>query len=438
MKRLVIYCPGYDLRPLRHSFSLISAEFEKFLKIRQLDGRLELVDEGHDPGGSTGVWQGHVNGPRGTVDTRFVQLGWRDVIKSDFQRSWLRTLADAVRSFYLYARAGGYRAVFKSNWAHGLFCLYPAVGTILYLALTLFPPVLLAPVVLDNADAFIQQKTTVPRDYVRLISWGIHLSVTGLWMAAVFAVLRWMEPRIYFRYLVNSWHFIARLARNEHEQMRARIDEFAELIVALEAQAEEDEELVFVAHSCGTFVAIYVLAAVLRLKPDIGQRPGGFAFVTLGPAFDCLGGYGAEHGFGQAMALVSQSGVDWTDVYGPHDLVCGGRTPPVARYASIDPAGRKMPEPRRFSACIPDRMSADMYRHLRFRFFPLHFCYFLTSVRPGLFDFYELTLGPRPAARQLEAWSKRRKDLPERFEFEAGHTAGGWPNNSGLPAKSPT
>lgn len=43
------------------------------------------------------------------------------------------------------------------------------------------------------------------------------------------------------------------------------------------AEADEDTDLVFVSHSCGTFVAIYILAAVLRRQPDIVRRPGGFS-----------------------------------------------------------------------------------------------------------------------------------------------------------------
>lgn|GEM_PF-2898440 len=402
MKRLVIYCPGYDLRPVRHSFPLIRAEFENFLKIRKLDGDFTQLSEGLDPGGSTALWSGRVDWPERTVGARFVQLGWQDVIKPDFERSWLHAAVDAIGAFYNYARAGGYHAALKSNWAHGLFCLYPAIGFTLYLATSLLPPVLLAPAVLRVAG------DAAPQGFAELFSWFVLLGGAGLWMAAVHALVCRLERTTYFRYLINSWHFMARLARNEHDEMQARIEEFADLIVTLNAQAEEDEELVFLSHSCGTFVAIYIVAAVLRRQPHIGQRAGGFSFVTLGPAFDCLGGFGAEHGFGEAMATVARSGVDWTDIYGPHDPVCGGRTAPVARYASSASADPKMPEPRRFSVCIPDRMSAELFRHLRFRFFRLHFCYFFASERPGLFDFYRLTLGPRKAVAQLKAWAEGR------------------------------
>ncbi|GGB36150.1 hypothetical protein GCM10011316_05380 [Roseibium aquae] len=400
MKRLVFYCPGYDLRPLRSSLPLIEREFEAFLEIRKLAGRLEAPVDGLDPGRSTATWEGRVSWPGAKVHTRFVQLGWRDVIKPDFERSWPRMAADAISSFWHYAKAGGYRAAVKSNWAHGLFCLYPEIGFALCLALGIVPPLLLAAFLFDlDGDAGPQVSS-------QLLALAVIIGVSTLWIAGLHRFFSWLEPRIYLRYLINSWHFMARLARNEHAQMLDRIEEFAELIVAMEEEAGQDEELVFVSHSCGTFVAIYVLAGVLRRRPEIGQRPGGFAFVTLGPAFECLGGFGSKGSFSEAMSKVALSDVDWTDVYAPHDLVCGGRTAPVARYATAITEADMRREPRRFSVRVPDRMTKELFRHLRYRFFELHFCYFLSSIRPGLFDFYRLTLGPKRASAQLEAWSR--------------------------------
>lgn len=398
----MVYCPGYDLRPASQSYRLIRSEFGKFTRSHDLNGSLADIREGLDPGGSTATWSGRVDWPEGGVSTRFVQLGWHDVIRPDFQRSWPRTVRDALVSFHRYARAGGYRAVFKSNWWHGLFCLYPALGLGLYLAASLMPPMLLAPFVLAWAGAAAPQGLEDP------VAWAGLLAGSGFWIAGVHALAVRLEPRSYFRYLVNSWHFMSRLANGEHGPMLARIEECADLIVSLEQEAEEDEDLVFVSHSCGTFVAVYILAAVVARKPEIVRRPGGFAFVTLGPAFDCLGGFGTGGGYSKAMTAVARSGADWTDLYGPHDPVCGGRTNPVARYAQPAPSEGRLPEPRRFSVCIPDRMPEERFKRLRIRFFQLHFCYFFASIRPGLFDFYRLTFGRKRAIEQLKAWAAGR------------------------------
>ncbi|GAA0775465.1 ABC transporter ATP-binding protein [Roseibium denhamense] len=401
MKRLVFYFPGYDKRPIRHTFPLFRTECQRFFKIRGVAGALGDPHDSQIPFDGTTAWEGHADWPEGHVETQFVQLNWQDLIQPDFERSWPRTVRDGIRSFALYARAGGYSAAWKSNWAHAVFCLYPAIGLLLYLIISFLPPLLLA-FTLPSAIAGIHSIS-----HAGLIFWGVFLGASLVWMISTYAFMQWLETNSYFRYLVNSWYFIERLARNEHHPMSERIEHYADLIVARSENATE-EEVVLVSHSCGTFVAVYILAAVLRRKPDFASRKGGFAFVTLGPAFECIGGYGAQHGFGDAMATVARSGADWTDLYSPHDPICGGRTPPVARYAALTKADGKKPEPRRFSICIPDRMEPATFRHLRYRFFKLHFCYFFASVKPGLFDFYRLTLGPKPAVDQLKAWNDGR------------------------------
>ncbi|WP_417668935.1 hypothetical protein [Roseibium sp.] len=406
MKRLVVYCPGYDLRSAKQCFPLFQSQFEKFQKTNGVKGAFDSFEDGHDPGGSTASWRGILEWPEDTVETRFVQLGWRDVIRPDFERRLPVRMLDAVRSFYRYARAGGYSAVIKSNWAHALFVLYPPVGFLILCLFGLLPPVLLAPVIAESVEMM------VPMQGKRIVSWSAVLAGSLLWVAAVYGVTRVLEPKTYFWYLVNSWHFMAKLADETHQEILVRIDELADLIIEMECQADDEEELIFLAHSVGTFLAIYILAAVLRKKPEIGQRAGGFSFLTLGPAFDCIGGFGVNGGFSRAMATVAKSGVDWTDVYGPHDIICGGRTDPVNRYALPDKPGERLREPRRFSICIPDRLPPGQYRQLRHRFFKLHFVYFFASLRDDLFDFYRLTLGPLAARQQLEIWADRKAPRP--------------------------
>ena len=158
--------------------------------------------------------------------------------------------------------------MFKSNWAHSIFCLYPAVGFAFYCAISLVPLVLLAPALLDWGTAL------APSAMANIFSWLILLVGSAVWMAGVYGFSRLIEPWTYFWYLVNSWYFMARLARNEHPEILARIEEFADTIVALDKQADDDEELVLVSHSCGTFLAVYILAAVLRRNPDIAKRAG--------------------------------------------------------------------------------------------------------------------------------------------------------------------
>ncbi|QGZ35310.1 hypothetical protein [Stappia indica] len=388
-KRRVIYIPGYDLRRPETVFSQLTEELARFLRLRSVSGSFSGLRPGAGSGGSSVDWTGEITWPEGVVTTRFSLLGWRDLSKRDFRRPLWAVIAGAVRTFVLFAMAGGYRERLRANWMNGLFFLYPMLALLMFLVASIVPA-LLFPFILPG---------TGPVHAALSVAAGLA------WMISLYQVTRLVERWTYLWYLIQDWYSIGRLARNEDPQMTARIAEFAERIIGMATECEPDEEFVLVAHSSGTFVLLYTLREVLKRVPDFGAAQGQVTVLTMGSAFGYVGGFGAQRGFGAAVASLAQARhLDWTDVYAPHDILCCGKTTPVATYAPW--LARHVQEPRRFSVRVPDRMTAGLYRHLRFRFFKLHFCYFLASERADLFDFYRLTLGPLPAARQLGRWEK--------------------------------
>ncbi|WP_306028728.1 hypothetical protein [Stappia sp. MMSF_3263] len=388
-KRRVVYVPGYDLRRPEASHALLTNELSRFRELRSVPGAFSGLMPAAGSGEASVDWTGEIDWPEGRVTTHFSLLGWRDLGRRDFKRPLPVVIAEAVRTFILFAAAGGYAERMRHNWANGLFFLYPVLALFVFLIASIVPP-LFFPLLLPG---------TGPAHALASIAAGL------IWMVLLYRLTIHVERWTYVWYLIHDWYSIRRLARNEDPQMTARIAEFAERIIGIAARCEPDEELVLVAHSSGTFVMLYTLQEVLRRVPDFGATQDRLTVLTMGSAFAYVGGFGAHRGFGAAVASVAEAKhLDWTDVYAPHDLLCCGRTTPVATYTPhLAPRVR---EPRRFSARVPDRMTAERYRHLRYRFFKLHFCYFLASERPDLFDFYRLTLGPLPAGRQLRRWAR--------------------------------
>lgn len=177
---------------MNNSVALIKSEFKAFLNLRKVCGPCSAVRDEAGHGGAAASWMAHVDWPEGTVETRFMPLDWRDVIKADFERSWIRTVTDTLKSVYFYARASGYGAVFKSNKAHGLFCIYPVLGLALYFAISLLPPVLMAPAV----PGWV--RSILPADAPGTISWALLLIGSSLWGAADYVLTRRLECWTYF------------------------------------------------------------------------------------------------------------------------------------------------------------------------------------------------------------------------------------------------
>ncbi|MTH96928.1 hypothetical protein [Roseibium sp. RKSG952] len=388
-KRRVIYIPGYDLRRPEAPFRQFEEELAAFRKNWNVQGGFSGLALDLEPGRASADWNGEMAWPEGKVTASFSLLGWRDLMKRDFRRPLWVVLAGALRTFGLFALAGGYGKGLRANWPNGLFFLYPAMAVFVFLALAI-APVVTMPLILPGEGGMRA---------------GVTLAASAIWLVVLYALTRIAERWSYVWYLIHDWYAIGRLARNEDPEMTARIGAFAARIIEIADACEPDEELVITAHSSGTFVLVYTLAEVLKRIPGFGAGQGKVTVLTMGSAFGYVGGFGAHRGFGTAVARVAEApNLDWTDVYGPHDIMCCGRTAPVSTYAPS--IARRVSEPRRFSVRIPDRMTTERYRYLRFRFFKLHFCYFFASRRRDLFDFYRLTLGPMPAGQQLRVWAK--------------------------------
>ncbi|MCY1707664.1 hypothetical protein [Pannonibacter sp. SL95] len=399
MLRHVIFIPGYDLRRPSFLQSTMAEEAEAMGRIRGVDAELSGFADGQGPGGASATWRGRAAWPEGETRTIFHLLGWRDLAKRDFQRSWPKRMLGAFASFAGFARSGGYIDSFRRHWPNGIFHVYPVLLLLIYLMLLCAPAVMLEPV------RGVVNEVGLPQ----LVAWPVWLAGWGIWAALVHGLSRLIEPSTYFWYLVNDWHAIRQLAFDRDADMTGRITHFASKILQVEREAVADDDILLCAHSSGAFVLVMALAKALEQKPDLGVARGGIALATLGSAIGYIGGYHAGGAFERAVARVGAApGIDWSDIYVPQDALCCGRANPVADYGRRWSA-TPMLAPRSYSGRAPDAMGRDRFNHLRWHFFALHFCYFFASQREDTFDFHRLTLGPNPAREMLVAWAPERE-----------------------------
>lgn len=398
LQRHVIHIPGYDLRRPSFLHATLAEEAEAMGRIRGSTAELGEFDAGLGPGGASATWSGRAIWPDGETRTVFHLLGWRDLAKRDFQRSWLDRMLGAFASFAGFAHSGGYIDSFRRHWPNGIFHVYPVILMLIYLVLLLAPGLMLGTV----------RAVTSAAGWPDFVAWPVWLVSWGLWATGIHRMSRFIEPSTYFWYLVNDWHAIRQLAFERDAEMSRRIDHFADEILRLEAAAEAGDDLLLSAHSSGAFVLVMALAKALERNPEFGTDRGGIALATVGSAFGYIGGYHAGGAFERAVARVAAApGIDWSDIYVPQDPLCCGRANPVADYGrrwSRDP----MLAPRSYSGRAPDALGKERFNSLRWRFFALHFCYFFASKREDTFDFQMLTLGPRPARDMLLEWAPER------------------------------
>ena len=99
----------------------------------------------------------------------------------------------------------------------------------------------------------------------------------------------------------------------------------------------------------------------------------------------------------------------WLDVTAPGDGCAFALCDPVA-VSGVAPEGKRWPLV--ISAAFTQTLSEERWRALRWRFFRLHFQYLCAFDRPGDYDYFAITAGPRTLAARFAG----RAPSPARIE----------------------
>lgn len=95
---------------------------------------------------------------------------------------------------------------------------------------------------------------------------------------------------------------------------------------------------------------------------------------------------------GDLRFLGMTDALTWVDVTAPGDGCAFALCDPVA-VSGVAPEGQKWPLV--LSAAFTQTLSPDRWKELRWRFFRLHFQYLCAFDRPGDYDYFQITAGPR-------------------------------------------
>lgn len=396
-RRRVLYIPGYDPIPPRRYRELYRREGEAQARISGY--RLDFGARRDRTGFGWGV-AGHF--PEGIAQVDIEVLVWADVVQGSMGRSIPATYAQLVRTAWAYVGSGALFRLMRLRRAPVIAALYPIMVLLAELALAM---ALGAAIWWAGA---------------RLAHWLPGL-VLGL--GAVAAILWWfrrIDGRVFAYYLMHDYAFTAQDGGAYPPALEARIGAFADRVAAV--LAGDWDEVLVVGHSSGAYIAVSVLADLVRS----GRAPGDgrLSLLTLGhvvPMASFLpraGRLRADLGF-----LSARPEVAWVDVTAPGDACCFGLCDPVA-VSGVEPPDRR--GPLVLSAAFTRTLSPEKQKELRGRWFRLHFQYLCAFDRPGDYDYFTITAGPQRLAdryagrghspgriaRAVNDWPGRRTGAP--------------------------
>ncbi len=370
-RRHVVYLPGYDPESNKRYRALFARELSRYAKRFDLGSRtVTRAETRHD--GLVQTWTVEAGQPGTETRTTYDVLLWDDLVRADFQRPLLASMALLTAGILHTFATGKLFRLYALNWKYGNVILYPFGMTVILAALA---------ALLGTGVAHL------------LAGWlpGLAAGTIGA-LAALGLVLAAIPllDRIFLRQLINDWVFNWQHSIGRRQDYEARLDLFADHVTAI-CRAGEVDEVLIVGHSSGALTAVEVAARVLERGLPDGPR---LSLLTLGSGLPLVAiNQRARQTRADVMRLVGSDRLVWADYQAPQDWMnFPGFNP--ARDLGETPAG-PVRNPLIRSTKFRDIIVPDVYRRISFRPFRMHFQFLMANDLPGEYDFFALTLGPQ-------------------------------------------
>lgn len=379
-RRHVFYISGFDPKGPAHYHRLYADEGAKAGLLGgytvQVGPRRKRSE--HAAGWSVNYRAG-TEDAAGAVHTEVEFLRWDDIVRQHWPRHPGVLAWDLVVTTWLYLRTGALWRMFCLSW--------PPVVALVVPFLVLMALVLALPAGVALGVALGHRSGSVLA--------GL-LAGVGL-VAVAFVLARATEQRLNMQWLLRSYAFTGRQGTTGWPALEARLDQFGRAItdrVRLAAAGADDacDEVLVVAHSSGSIMAVAALARALAADPQLTRRGPQVSLLTLGQWIPLLTSLPSAAGFRSELdRLARDPALAWVDFTAPPDGCCFALTDPVTA-AGLPPA--RPNHPRLLSPRFAATFSPAAYREIRRDRFRLHFQYLMASELRGDYDYTAITAGP--------------------------------------------
>src|SRR5215210_184538 len=232
-RRHVYHVAGYD--PIGAGwYRLFKRELGKFAQTWNVSSAVS--DPAAQSEASVARWTVTTSGPNWQVETVYDLLLWDDIVLADFARPAAKRIVQSLFAFFNIVMTGTAFRYFGANWQYALFFLFP------FLLLCTFA---LAAAAIAH---WLASSLTV--------SFIVYVVLVIAFGAAIFTVLlHWPGQRWGVHQALDDWIFSRDYVYGRRPDVDARLDHFAETLVA-RARDPRLDEIVIVGHSMGATLAL--------------------------------------------------------------------------------------------------------------------------------------------------------------------------------------
>jgi pimeloyl-ACP methyl ester carboxylesterase len=316
------------------------------------------------------------------VETIYELLLWDDIVLADFGQPMTKRLAKSSFAFFDIVMTGTAFHYLRANWQYALFFLFP------FFLLSVFAVIAVA---MANWVASSMTLPHIP-----------HVAVLVALSVSIFALLlHWPGRRWRVQQGLDDWIFSWDYLYGRRPDITARLDHFAERLVA-RARNTALDEIIIVGHSIGATLALEVVTRALAIDPNLGRQGPAVCLLTVGStiakfALHPAGGSFRHH----AARIVGERSIAWAEYHARSDAISFYKFDPVTltRFYG-DPISGK-PLLRR--VWLQQMLTTRTYWRYRLRFMRLHYQFVMANERRSTYDYFMMVCGPIPFARLVLA-----------------------------------
>jgi hypothetical protein len=370
-RRHVFHVAGYDPYDIAAQHRRFRRELAKFATTWNVSTSTSEVMQ------QDGVtsWTATTRGPNWTVETTFEPLDWHDIVRADLAMPALPRLMAGAAVFADFILSGTFSRYFVARYRYAYFFLVPFLDVVLFAVAGALAGYALA-------------------GGLALVGFARAAVATAIAPALFWLLMRWPGRRWRVEQGLADWIFARDYMRGRRPDIEARLDRFAERLVA-SAKAGRVDEIVIVGHSLGATFVVDLITRALARDPDLTRRGPVLAVLTIGATIPKL----ALHPQGGrlrdcAEKVAREPNLFWVEYQARDDAISFYKFHPVTLRAIGSAGDPTRPLVRRVQ--LHEMMSRRDFRRYRLSFMRLHYQFVMANAQRATYDYFMIACGPLP------------------------------------------
>jgi hypothetical protein len=401
-RRAVFYIPGYDPMPPR---SYRERYRREAARQAALSGHEIALKPGEGEARDSWTVTARIEGA--AVQTTITVLAWADIVRASMSGSIAATYLQLLRTAWVYLSTGALFRLMRLRKGPVIAALFPVAVLLGELVLAVALGVVVGGLVAGGIGWVAGAAASLPVSVLAglAIGWALleRFRRRDRWLA-------W--------YLMHDYAYSSVMCGAYPAEQEARLSRFADRIE--EALGTEVDEVLVVGHSSGAYLAVSVLADLVRAGRVPTDGPV-LSLLTLGQVIPMVSFLPRAGRLRADLAVMSEADrVAWVDVTAPGDGCAFALCDPVSVSGVAGPGKRW---PLVLSAAFRQTMSEGARRAQRWRFFERHFQYLNAFDNlpddPSAYDYFAVTAGPRTL---LSRFADRRPSASRIETAVSGYT----------------